>query len=266
MEAEYVDHMGTDLSVVNAARVSFANRSDWAGNGDLLDKDKNLIGYLARGCTKTEWRAYLEQIMFAGKDTLLGEGSSVREQSEEQLEDTVQHLIYMATHWVPFTHTAITLRMKAPVPIRTQCFKSKVGFTESEESRRYISSTPELFVPDSFREHSSNVKQGSGSVHARSIWWMEVYKLSCTKQIETYLAMLADGICEEQARFILPQGVQVNWIWTGNLAAYARYFNLRYDNHAQKESQVLAEQVANIIEPLFPVSWKALTRVRRTGA
>jgi len=54
MQVEYVDHMGTDLSVVNAARVSFAQDSDWpvtvhSGEMDTLKpKDHRLIKYLAK--------------------------------------------------------------------------------------------------------------------------------------------------------------------------------------------------------------------------
>ena len=43
MSVEYVDHMGSDLSVVNAARVSFHKQSD-----SLVDKDEKLIAYLAK--------------------------------------------------------------------------------------------------------------------------------------------------------------------------------------------------------------------------
>jgi thymidylate synthase (FAD) len=50
----------------------------------------------------------------------------------------------------------------------------------------------------------------------------------------------------------------VNWIWTGSLAAFARFYNQRVDPHAQKEIQDLAKEVGEIIEPLFPVSWNAL--------
>jgi len=49
----YVDHMGTDLSVANAARVSFGKRSDldWSDPWSppkLKDKDAKLIRYLAK--------------------------------------------------------------------------------------------------------------------------------------------------------------------------------------------------------------------------
>lgn len=54
IKVTYVDHMGSDLSVVNAARVSFNKKSDWlpkVHNGEknvLLEKDRKLIHYLAR--------------------------------------------------------------------------------------------------------------------------------------------------------------------------------------------------------------------------
>lgn len=75
-----------------------------------------------------------------------------------------------------------------------------------------------------------------------------------------YEHMIADGICPEQARFILPQGCEVNWVWTGSLYAFANAYNQRSDSHAQKEVQDLFAQVDSIIDPLFPVAWRALTR------
>jgi len=54
IEVTYIDHMGSDLSVVNAARVSFGKKSDWlprVHNGEakvLSAKDCRLIEYLAR--------------------------------------------------------------------------------------------------------------------------------------------------------------------------------------------------------------------------
>jgi len=52
--ASYIDHMGTDLSVVNSARVSFGKKSDFmprVHNGEakvLQPKDAKLIKYLAK--------------------------------------------------------------------------------------------------------------------------------------------------------------------------------------------------------------------------
>ncbi len=163
-------------------------------------------------------------------------------------------------HWTPFAHPQIQLRMKAPVPIRTQCFKHKQGFVENEESRRYIESEPELFIPESFRSApQGNKKQGSEGVHPFSDYWLGHYKRVSQDAIACYNQMIKEKVAPEQARLILPQGVYVNWIWTGSLAAFARFYNQRIDSHAQKEIQDLAKDVGEIISGLFPISWKALT-------
>lgn len=175
-------------------------------------------------------------------------------------EEKLIHYLAKHGHWSPFSHTAISFKMKAPVPIRTQCFKSKVGFTENEESRRYITSRPELYIPDEFRlKPEGSIKQGSGDKHPASDSWRAYYIKRCEQAIDDYEEAIAADIAPEQARFFLPQGVEVNWIWTGSVAAYARYYKLRTDNHAQKEGQYLAFEIGKILSEKFPISWKALT-------
>lgn len=225
MRVELLDYMGDDLAVVNAARVSFDKESDWE-------------------------KVQLEDIVGDIYDY-------------EFLSDKDERLIlYLAkhNHWTPFAHTALKFRMSAPVPIRTQCFKHKIGMVENEESRRYISSRPELFVPEFFRNKpEGSIKQGSGDRHHESDEWMELYINNCQDMIDLYEGMIKNGVCPEQARLVLPQGVMVNWIWTGNLYSFANFYNKRTEEHAQREIQELAKLVGEQIEPLFPVSWKALT-------
>jgi thymidylate synthase (FAD) len=48
------------------------------------------------------------------------------------------------------------------------------------------------------------------------------------------------------------------FVETGSLAAYARLCNLRLDPTAQKEIRDYADAVVKLLEPRFPVSWKAL--------
>ena len=54
IEVTYIDHMGNDLSVVNAARVSFGKKSKLEcidmvkGKYVLSNKDQKLINYLAK--------------------------------------------------------------------------------------------------------------------------------------------------------------------------------------------------------------------------
>ena len=67
------------------------------------------------------------------------------------------------------------------------------------------------------------------------------------------------GVAPEQARMILPQSMYTEVIATGNLYAWANMYIQRTDSHAQKETQELAKQIGEIVKPLYPVSWEALT-------
>lgn len=243
MHAEYVNHYLSDRDVANYARQSFAKLAD----NFTEEQNNKLIQFLARGMSSGDWESLITDIM-------LGTDGS------DEAKELATYLRKIPEHWVPFGHPHITVRMKAPVPIRVQCFKHKIGFCESEESRRYISSTPELYVPEFFREKAVNVKQGSADEHPRSEEWLNEYKLACESMLDMYEHMIAEGVCPEQARFVLPQGCEVNWVWTGSLYAFANFYNQRSDSHAQKEIQELAEAVGKIITPLYPVSWRALTQ------
>lgn len=221
IKVELLDSMGNDLDVCTAARVSFAKESEWEG---YIDYEGDLMNRLCEGDKKL--------------------------------------INYLAKHdhWTPFAHTALKFRIAAPVPIRTQCFKHKVGMVENEESRRYISTTPEIFIPEFFRSKpEGSIKQGSAGIHYDSAIWLDSYSAITRRCVDVYMEMLEDGVCPEQARFVLPQGAIVNWIWTGNLVSFANFYNKRTDKNAQREVQVVAELVGKEVEKIFPVSWLALT-------
>lgn len=248
METQYLNHYLTDRDVANYARQSFSQLAD----NFTEAQNSNLIRFLARGIASGDWEKLIKQI---AREPECGMRMSMAD-----AQNLAVYLRKIPEHWVPFGHPHITLRMQAPIPIRVQCFKHKVGFVESEESRRYISTTPEVYMPDAFRCAAASVKQGSAGVHDNSDEWLSIYENHCADAIHLYEDMLKAGICAEQARFVLPQGCEVNWVWTGSLYAFANFYNQRSDSHAQKEIQKLAAQVDAIIAPLFPVSWPALTQ------
>lgn len=246
--AEYIDHMGDDQRVVDVARISFGPLKKVT----TPEQDASLIRFLANGVTSKDKETILNLIATGfDREDYNGIGDA------EELYNQIRH---QAVHWTPFAHTAISLRMKAPIPIRTQCFKHKQGLVENEESRRYISVTPEIFIPEFRQKPKGSIKQGSAGIHPHNEIWKAEYKRLTDKAVAAYLRMIEDGVAPEQARFVLPQGAMVNWIWTGNLLAFANFFNKRSDSHAQQEIQDLAHAVAAIVEPLFPVSWAALTK------
>ena len=213
-----IEVMGSDLTVVNAARVSFHKESSWDGDISkaLNDKDKKLISYLAKH-----------------------------------------------KHWTPFAHPQIMLHIKAPISIRTQLFKSKIGFVENEISRRYVTEEPEIYIPKWRTKPTNGAKQGSedfltneDTLAAAEAMYFEV----ASDALKTYQWLIGAGIAPEQARFSLPQGTYTEWYWTGSLAAYARVYKQRIDPHAQWEVREYANAMGSLIQPNFPVCWAELTK------
>lgn len=207
----------------------------------------------------------VDYVTHSGDDLLVANSARVSfNKHKTQFDQGDANLIaFLArnNHWTPFSHPSITLRMKAPIFIRTQCFKHKIGFVENEISRRYVDDEPEFFWPTEWRGRpTESAKQGSSVplVTAKPAIDYD-YEIFIKKALEVYNEMLSDGVAPEQARMVLPQSMYTEWYWTGSLASYARFFRQRIDPHAQKEIQELAAMVGEIIEPLFPVSWKVLT-------
>ena len=70
--------------------------------------------------------------------------------------------------------------------------------------------------------------------------------------------MIDSGVCEEQARMVLPQNTMTEWYWTGTLGAIAKMCNLRCKPDTQYETRLIADQISDKMQHLFPVSWEAL--------
>ena len=228
---DYVDHMGSDLTVCNAARVSFNKETEWSYDEEAISKINKPIAPWVREEFK----------VLSGKDMFL-------------IDYLAEH-----NHWTPFAHPQITLRIKAPVSIRTQFFKHKQGFVENEISRRYVSFEPEFYYPKWRGKPTGNAKQGSEEFLKETKNLNSAYEKLLDLARYQYTFLLQEGVAPEQARFILPQGMYTEWYWTGSLAAYARFYKQRIDDHAQWEIRQYAAEIGNLISPLFPYCWKCLT-------
>jgi len=219
MTVDLIDHMGSDLSVVNAARVSFDKESNWeaipfAGptEGVLQDKDIKLIRYLAKH-----------------------------------------------NHWTPFGHGSAQFSIKAPIFVARQLMKHQVGLVWNEVSRRYIKTEPEFWSPDYWRQSAENIKQGSSEDATPSQNVVDHMYIDATRHcFDAYKAMLNIGVCPEQARTVLPQSMLTEWYWSGTLMAFARVYNLRCSKDAQVETSDVVKPIGEHMEKLFPESWGAL--------
>jgi thymidylate synthase (FAD) len=222
IKATLIDHCGSDLSTVNAARVSFGKQShavEWLNydyenggrTGDLVavldDKDKKLIRYLAKH-----------------------------------------------KHLSPFGHAFASFHVKAPIFVARQLVKHSF-LRWNEVSRRYVDDEPEFYVPDVWRGRSADKKQGSSDEVVSSNANMLYYN---TESLGLYNQLLDEGVAPEQARMVLPQSTMTEWWWSGSLDAFARMCNLRCAPDTQYETRIVADQISKVMGDLFPVSWGAL--------
>lgn len=179
-------------------------------------------------------------------------------------EQQAKLIRYLASHghFTPFTHCTITLLERVPLFVARQRFKHTVGFSYNEVSRRYNKDDPEIYFPFEWRlAPDKHIKQGSSDQTIELDDYLEsdldsLYQFS----LQIYKDMLSKGIAPEQARMVLPQSMYTSYYVTGSLAAWARTYKLRSSPDAQWDIRQLAEQWNKVIEPLFPISWKALTQ------
>lgn len=235
-----VEYMGSDLLVVNAARVSFDKISDWERKSFTDENEANEWGTVDYDYVYSDrWSGNYPSVRLSEKDSRL-------------IKYLAKH-----NHWTPFAHPQVCLHIKAPIFVRTQLFKHKQGLVENEISRRYVDSEPEFYWPTEWRERpEGSVKQGSGVVLPRCLLDEMTLELEWKK---LYNYLLADNVAPEMARMVLPQSTYTEWYWTGSLAAFARVFNQRSHETAQWEVQQYAEAISSILSKLYPVSWAALT-------
>ena len=189
---------------------------------------------------------------------------SMHKESHKVCADDEKLIRYLATHnhWTPFAHVQFQFRIKMPIFVAREWFRSTVGLSRNEVSRRYVDNTPEFWNPNgAWRGRAEHAKQGSGGLlpsYTRGGATL-VYEHALNLAANAYKLLLEKGVCPEQARAVLPQSMMTEFIETGSLAAYSRIYGLRTDPHAQKEIQDYALAIGEHIEKIVPVSWAALT-------
>lgn len=227
MEAKYIDSMGSDLTVVNSARVSFDKQSEWDvlnGEKTLKYNDTRLINYLAKHkhftpfthCTVT-------------------------------LRETVPLFVARQRfkHTVGFSYNEVSRRYIDSEPDFYYPDKWRKRATDKKQGSS---------------AHYVNVKKTGHSGFAVG------YEEAIEFLLVTYYSLLSQGVCPEQARMILPQSTFTSYYVTGSLFAFARAYMLRSSQDAQEEIRYLAAEWDKVLGKLYPISWKALTKGENSGS
>lgn len=235
MEVKLVDSMGSDLSVVNAARVSFDKVSELDSNAKLKQGDERLIAFLAR---ENHW-------------TPFGHAS---------LSIHVKAPIFVARqlgkHQVGLVWNEVSRRYVDSAP--------EFYYPENWRARnadKKQGSHEDVFVETIERQNEICRDMNGDLFPAETVTVQNLVQRTVNGCIDTYQLLLDAGVCPEQARIVLPQNMMTEWYWSGSLIAFARVCNLRLKKDTQKETRVIAEQIDEIASALFPISWKHLKKV-----
>lgn len=197
-------------------------------------------------------------------------------------------------HSSVFRHSALTFEVYAPLFVARQWWKYAVASTHledqngwNESSRRYVTETPEFYVPapNEWRSSPENKKQGSGEPlkSLESVEWgawryndyaldirdeeAEGFGNLWTDELEEYARLgeslyesaMANGICAEQARLFLPAyGLYVRWRWTCSLGTLMHFLQQRLAHDSQKEMQEYAKSVFELTREQFPVCMETI--------
>ena len=212
----YVDHMGTDLTIVNSARVSFGNTKD-----ELDDRDKRLVKYLVKHKHTSTFEHNVITFKFVVPLFIRSQHHRHRTWSYNEISRR---------------YTDKGLEFYLPEVFRTQ-----------HESNRQASDPKKLINPKMW-------DLDDGAMMDASIRVSDYLSICTDKCLDAYNDILDKGICREQARMILPQNLYTEYYGTCNLSNLLKFIDLRTHEGAQWEIQRVAEACLEIASDLWPVA------------
>lgn len=217
-----VDSLGSDLTIVNAARVSYAKESS-----QLDDKDIRLIKFLAREDHTSPFR-------------------------HAMLQFEIYAPLMVARQWWKYI---VGSAHQEAIGDSLNAWNESSRRYITEDAEFYYPTEEE------WRSKPDHSKQGSGEPVEWELGKEYTEKLMeyAEEGLKLYNQAMEDGICAEQARLFLPAyGLYVRWYWTASLQSVAHFIQQRIEHDAQKEIQVYAQAVLDLAKEIFPISLQAL--------
>ena len=218
---ELIDALGSDLTVVNSARVSFGKRKA------VLDQsDERLIQYLV---SHQHWSPFRHvQLQFHCK---------VPEFVARQWYKHVVGITYSEAPTVDHAWNEVSLR-----------------YTDASDMDVY---TPDGFRQQSEDNKQASVEEqvedAAGQLH-------QAYKEHCTQALVLYKRLVDQGVAREQARGVLPLALYTEFYWTASLQALVNFIQLRQHETAQYEIREYANALETLTQHVVPVAYACLQK------
>lgn len=211
------DHMGSDLTAVNAARASFNKKSDV-----MSEKDISLLDFLTANKHLSPFRHQIVQL------------------------EVHAPLIVARQLWRYITGGASEGGHDEFLAYSECSFRYV-----SNELEFYVP------APDEWRAAPANKKQGSGGPVSDGLGeYATNALLACISRSLLYFDdLLAQGVAPEQARLVLPaNALYTTFYLTMSLQGFAHLLKERLDDHAMWETRQYADAMYKLVLPIFPES------------
>ena len=233
IKATLMDHMGSDVTVVNAARVSFGKKTD---NTYTTNKDDKLIWYLAEHKHMSPFghcfaSFHVKAPIFVARQLVKHKFLRWNEISRRYVDDEPE--FYEPKTW---RGRAKDKKQGSSGEVKIEDYKIELAFSKPNTGKAVAASKD---PPHQWNTYDQ-IEDDYGGL------------------MVLYTGLLDMGVAPEQARMVLPQSTMTEWYWSGSLDAFADMCNLRCAFDTQAETRFVATQISDRMRRLFPVSWAAL--------
>ena len=218
---EVIDTLGSDLTVVNSARVSFGKRKE------VYDKsDRALVKFLAKHKHFSPFRHMMVQFHLKAPE-------------------------FVMRQW--YKHV-VGIETTSSYPTKDHAW-NEISGRYTPVSDYYI---PEVWRKQSQDNKQASEGELDDLQQKRMTHLYERYLLEVERVYET---MVKSGMAKEQARVVLPLSQYTEAYWTASFQAIMNFIDLRDEKTAQWEIQQYAKSLKEMMYDIYPETVKIWSEV-----
>ena len=219
-----IDYMGTDQSIVQAARVSY-------GEGTKkLREDRGLIRYLLSHWHTTPFE--MCEIKFHIKLPIFVARQWIRHRTANVNEYSARYSVLDKEFYIPEMDQ-----------LGSQSTTNKQGRSNTLD-KKFAKQAQDLIKKNSEQLYDAYQNLLNGKL------------LNNDEYVE------GEGLARELARTTLPLNYYTQWYWKIDLHNLMHFLRLRADSHAQYEIQIYAEKMVEILKKWVPLTFEAFEDYR----
>lgn len=241
MAVTLVDSLGSDLSIVNAARESYDKRSDWDFGRRYCLECKTIVP-----------KSLSEE--FAEHD------GHIKVSTLSERDAGLVNYLMKFRHGTPFEFVQFHFHIVTSIAVAREWMRHRIG-SYNERSTRYVEMGKNFYVPEPEAVRCQVGKPGHYTFEQAP----PDVVLSATGTIEdaysdaysAYLRLLDLGVAKELARNVLPLGTETGFYWSVNLRSLFNFLSLRTAPDALLEIRMEAQEVEKLAYQIAPISMTA---------